>query len=70
MSTKTAEKTLHVRLQTELASKLKAFTKAPRCSKSFITWQIAEVKSGIEEADNSEFATEADMSAIYSKYAD
>lgn len=69
MSTKTAEKALHVRLQTELASKLKAFTKAPRYSKSFITWQIAEVKSGVEEADRGEFVTDAEMNAIYSKYA-
>ncbi len=82
MSTTTAEKPLNVRLPTELAAKLEALTKATGRTKSFLAvealeayiaqqiWQIAEVKSGIEEADRNEFATDAEMNAIYTKYAD
>lgn len=81
MSTTTAEKPLNVRLPTKLAEQLEALTKATGRTKSFLAvealeayieqqiWQIAEVKSGLEEADRGEFATDADMTAIYSKYA-
>ena len=34
-----------------------------------IRGQIAEVKAGIEEADRGEFATDAEMAAIFAKYA-
>jgi RHH-type transcriptional regulator, rel operon repressor / antitoxin RelB len=81
MSTTTAEKPLNVRLPTELAAQLEALTKATGRTKSFLAvealeayieqqlWQIAEVKSGIEEADKGEFATDAEMTAIFAKYA-
>ncbi|MBC3833712.1 ribbon-helix-helix protein, CopG family [Undibacterium amnicola] len=81
MSTTSAEKPLNVRLPTELAAQLDALTKATGRTKSFLTvealeayieqqlWQIAEVKAGIVEADSGEFATDADMNAIFAKYA-
>ena len=81
MSTTSAEKPLNVRLPTELAAQLDALTKATGRTKSFLTvealeayieqqlWQIAEVKAGIVEADKGEFATDADMNAIFAKYA-
>jgi len=81
MSTTSAEKPLNVRLPTELAARLDALTKATGRTKSFLAvealetyieqqlWQIAEVKAGIVEADKGEFATDADMNAIFAKYA-
>lgn len=72
---------LNVRLPTELAGQLDALTKATGRSKSFLAvealgayieqqiWQISEVNAGIEEADRGEFATDAEMRAIFSKYA-
>ena len=81
MSTTTAEKPLNVRLPIELAAQLDALTKATGRTKSFLAvealeayieqqiWQIAEIKAGIEEADRGEFATDAEMTAIFAKYA-
>jgi RHH-type rel operon transcriptional repressor/antitoxin RelB len=81
MSTTSAEKPLNVRLPTELAARLDALTKATGRTKSFLAvealeayieqqlWQIAEVKAGIAEAERGEFATDADMNAIFAKYA-
>ncbi len=81
MSITTADKALNVRLPSELAAQLEALTKATGRSKSFLAvealeayieqqiWQIAEVKAGIEEADRGEFASDADMNAIFAKYA-
>lgn len=77
----TSEKPLNVRLPSELAAQLDALTKATGRTKSFLAvealgayieqqiWQIAEVKAGIEEADKGEFATDAEMNAIFAKYA-
>lgn len=81
MSTTSAEKPLNVRLPTELAARLDALTKATGRTKSFLAvealeayieqqlWQIAEVKAGIAEAERGEFAIDADMNAIFAKYA-
>ena len=81
MRATTTEKSLNVRLPTELADQLEALTKATGRTKSFLAvealgayieqqiWQIAEVKAGIEEADRGEFATDAEMEAIFAKYA-
>lgn len=81
MNNTTAEKPLNVRLPKELAAQLDALTKATGRTKSFLAvealeayidqqnWQIAEVKAGIEEADRGEFATDAEMKAIFAKYA-
>ncbi len=81
MKVTTTEKPLNVRLPLELAIQLEALTKATGRTKSFLAvealgayieqqiWQIAEIKAGIEEADRGEFATDAEMTAIFAKYA-
>jgi RHH-type transcriptional regulator, rel operon repressor / antitoxin RelB len=33
------------------------------------TWQIAEVRAGLEEANRGEFATDQEMQSIFAKYA-
>jgi predicted transcriptional regulator len=33
------------------------------------TWQIAEVRAGLEEASRGEFATDQEMKSIFAKYA-
>jgi predicted transcriptional regulator len=33
------------------------------------TWQIAEVRAGLEEASRGEFATDIEMQCIFAKYA-
>lgn len=74
------EKILNVRLPAELAGQLEALTKATGRTKSFLTvealrgyinaesWQIADIKSGLVEADQNEFASEEEVSAFFTKY--
>ncbi len=81
MKATATEKPLNVRLPMDLAVQLDSLTKATGRTKSFLAvealeayidqplWQIAEVKAGIEEADRGEFATDAEMAAIFAKYA-
>ena len=80
MNTMQLEKMLNVRLPHETHARLTQLTQATGRTKSFLAlealeayisqqaWQITEVNAGIEEADRGEFATEADMKAIFAKY--
>lgn len=74
------EKILNVRLPAELAGQLEALTKATGRTKSFLTvealrgyihaesWQIQDIKNGIAEADQNEFASEEEVSAFFAQY--
>lgn len=76
----TLEKTLNVRIPSRIHGQLAELTKATGRTKSFLavealeaylahqSWQVAEVQAGIIEADNGEFASEAEMKAIFAKY--
>ncbi len=82
MNTTTLEKTLNVRLPEATHNKLAQLTRVTGRTKSFLavealeayidqqTWQIAEVRAGLEEASRGEFATAQEMQAIFAKYAD
>lgn len=73
------EKILNVRLPSELAVQLEALTKATGRTKTFLTiealrgyinaetWQIQDIKNGLAEADQNEFASE-EVSAFFAKY--
>ena len=77
----TLEKMLNVRLPDSTHARLVSLTKVTGRSKSFLTvealeayieqqaWQIAEVKAGLAEADRGEFATDAEVAAVFAKYA-
>jgi predicted transcriptional regulator len=81
MTTATLEKTLNVRLPEATHAKLAQLTRVTGRTKSFLavealdayidqqTWQIAEVRAGLEEASRGEFATDQEMQAIFAKYA-
>lgn len=74
------DKMLNVRLPLQLASQLEALTKATGRTKSALTvkalqryveteaWQIADIKVGLEEANRGEFASEAEVSAVFARY--
>jgi RHH-type transcriptional regulator, rel operon repressor / antitoxin RelB len=76
------EKSLSVRLPIDLANQLDSLTKFTGRTKSFLTvealkdylhaqtWQIEEIKKGIAEADRGEFASEAEVTEFFAKYAD
>jgi predicted transcriptional regulator len=77
----TLEEILNVRLPEERYAKLAQLTTATGRTKSFLTvealdaypdqqsWQIAEVKAGLAEADRAEFASDNEKKAIFAKYA-
>lgn len=74
------EKSLNVRLPLELACQLDALTKATGRTKSFLTvealrgyievemWQIQDIKSGLAEADCSEFASAEEVNTFFTQY--
>lgn len=76
----TAEKILNVRLPLELHGQLEQLVQATGRSKSFLTvealrtyvsqeqWQIADVQTGLQEADRGEFASAEEIRAVYAKY--
>lgn len=76
----TLDKTLNVRLPASLYAGLAKLTEVTGRTKSFLavealesyisqqSWQIAEVRAGIAEADRGEFATDEEMKALFSKY--
>ena len=76
----TATKMLNVRLPVSTHSRLSKLTVSTGRSKTFLAvealdayleqqaWQIAEIKAGLAEADRGEFATEAEVRAVFAKY--
>ena len=75
-----AEKPLNVRLPLELSRQLEALGKSTGRTKSALTiealrtyvaaetWQIDDIKAGIDEANRGEFATEAEVNSFFAKY--
>ena len=78
ISTMTAAFT--IRLDDEMLAKLDALAADTDRSRNWIAtkaiesyvelnaWQIAQIKQGLAEADRGEFATEAEVSAVFDKY--
>lgn len=76
----TAEKILNVRLPLDISGQLDDLVQATGRSKSFLalealknylsaeSWQVAEVRAGMAEADRGEFATPEELTATFAKY--
>ena len=74
------EKPLNVRLPFDIATELKALTKATSRTKSFLmvealreylqvqAWHVQDIKDGLTEANNGEFATENEVAMFFAKY--
>lgn len=77
----TLDKTLNIRIPENLHHTLAMLTKSTGRSKSFLavealeqylsyqSWQLWEVQAGIDEADKGDFATDAEVTTIFQKYA-
>jgi len=75
-----ATKTISFRLPAKLRSRLERLSRATSRSKSWLAvdairsyielheWQISEIEAGIREADAGEFATDAEVEAVMSKW--
>jgi RHH-type transcriptional regulator, rel operon repressor / antitoxin RelB len=80
-ATSTASRTINVRVPEALYQKLEAVASATARTKSFVTlnaltsyldeqsWQIADIEAGIAEADRGEFASQAEVDAVFAKHA-
>ena len=71
---------MSMRLPTELAAQLGALAEATGRTKSFLaiqaiqtfinqeSWQVAEIKKGLAEADAGDFATDEEVAAMDAKW--
>ena len=74
------EKPLNVCHPFDIATELKALTKATSRTKSFLTvealreylqvqaWHVQDIKGGLAEADRGEFASEDEVATFFAKY--
>lgn len=77
---KTLARTLNVRLPEALYQQLEQLANATSRTKTFIavealsgyvhheSWQIQDIREGMAEADAGEFATPAEVNAVFAKY--
>lgn len=71
-----------VRLDEQLKRRLEALAQGTKRSKSFLAseaiaqylereaWQIEETQKALEEADAGDFATEAEVNSVFSKWSE
>lgn len=75
-----ATRTINVRLPVSVYQQLEALAKATDRTKSFVTvdalsryleaqsWQIKDIEAGMAEADLGDFATDAQVNAMFAKH--
>jgi predicted transcriptional regulator len=73
-------RTLNVRVPMSVYQQLEALAQATARTKSFITlealstyleaqrWQVEDIEAGLAEADQGEFASDAEVNAVFAKY--
>lgn len=77
---KSPTRTINVRVPESVFQQLEELAKATERTKSFValtalnsylqeqSWQIRDIKEGIAEADNGEFATDEEVTTVFAKY--
>ena len=73
--------TMTIRLEDEVRDRLERLAEATQRSKSFLAaeairsfvedneWQIAEIQAGLKEADAGDFASDAELGALATKWS-
>lgn len=73
-------RTLNVRVPLNLYEQLESLAKATARTKSFVTlealanyleaqsWQVQDIQSGLAEAERGDFASDAEVDAVFAKY--
>jgi len=73
-------RTINVRVPMNVYQQLEDLAKATARTKSFVTlealstyleaqsWQVQEIEAGLVEADRGEFATDAEVNAVFARY--
>lgn len=79
-SKEASTRTINVRVPVSVYEQLEALAKSTARTKSFVTvealssyletnsWQIKDIEAGMADADNEDFATEAQISTVFAKY--
>ena len=79
-SAKLATHTINVRVPEAIFNQLEEIARATARTKSYVTltalthylqeqsWQIRDIEEGIAEADKGEFASDAEVTAVFAKY--
>ncbi|MBV2235552.1 MAG: CopG family transcriptional regulator [Sterolibacterium sp.] len=75
-----ASRTINVRLPAELYQQLEDLAQATARTKSFVTlealsrylaeqsWQVQDIQAGLEEAERGDFASDAEVSAVFARH--
>lgn len=75
-----ATRTINVRLPANVYQQLEALAQATARTKSFVTvqalstylheqsWQTQDIEAAMQEADRGDFASEAEVQAVFAKY--
>lgn len=73
-------RTINVRVPQSVYQQLEDLAKATARTKSFVTlealstyldtqsWQVQDIEAGLAEAERGEFASDAEVNAVFSKY--
>lgn len=73
-------RTINVRVPTSIYEQLESLAKSTARTKSFVTvealstylaaqsWQVKDIEAGIADAESGDFATEAQVHAVFAKY--
>ena len=79
-SKEASTRTINVRVPVSIYQQLEILAKATARTKSFVTvealasyldaqsWQVKEIEAGIADADRGDFATDAQVNAVFAKY--
>ena len=79
-SRETPTRTINVRVPASVYDQLETLAKSTARTKSFVTvealssylaaqsWQVQEIQAGVADADRGDFATDAQVNAVFAKY--
>lgn len=79
-SSEAPTRTINVRVPASVYNQLEDLAKSTARTKSFVTvealssylatqsWQVKEITAGIADADRGDFATDAQVNAVFAKY--
>ena len=76
----TSSRTINVRLPAELYEQLENLARATARTKSFVTlealssylaaqsWQVQDIEAGLNDAERGDFASDAEVSAVFARH--
>ncbi len=80
INNKSSTRTINIRVPESVFHQLEAIAEATERTKNFValtalssylqeqSWQLQDIKMGIAEAENGEFATDEEVTSVFAKY--